>query len=63
MKWIKYNFLSCEVNRGTEEAPIMEQIILDKAMPWSEANEAIAQKEAHNGVYEIVEGVDIAELR
>ena len=62
MKWIKYKFLSCEVNRGTEEAPIMEQIILDKAMPWSEANEAIAQREAYNGEYTIEEVDDPKEM-
>lgn len=52
-KVIKYSFLSCEVNHGTEENPIIEQIFLEKSMGWSEANEAIAQKEAYNGVYTI----------
>jgi hypothetical protein len=53
MKIIKYKFLSCEVNHGTEENPNIEQIILDKSMPWNEANEEIAKKEAYNGEYEI----------
>lgn len=53
MKIIKYNFLSCEINHGTEEKPDTEQIFLDKEMPWSEANEAIAKAEAHNGEYTI----------
>lgn len=51
MKWIKYKFLSCEVNHGTEENPDIEQIFLDKSMPWNEANEEIAKREAHNGEY------------
>lgn len=53
MKIIKYKFLSCEVNHGTEEEPNIEQIILNKSMPWNEANEEIAKKEAYNGEYTI----------
>ena len=53
MKWIKYKFLSCEVNHGTEENPIVEQIFLDKSMHWNEANEEIAKREAYNGEYTI----------
>ena len=53
MKWIKYKFLSCEVNHGTEENPNIEQIILDKSMPWNEINEEIAKREAYNGEYTI----------
>lgn len=52
-KVIQYQFLSCEINRGTEENPYMEQVFLDKKMPYSEANEEIAQKEAHNSEYTI----------
>lgn len=52
-KVIKYKFLSCEVNRGMEEQPIMEQIFLEKTMGWNEINEEIAKKEAHNGEYTI----------
>ena len=33
MKKIKYEFLSCEVNYGTEEQPVIEQIFLEKYMP------------------------------
>lgn len=62
MNVIKYN-LCTPVNHGTEEEPKIEEVLSAVTMPWSEANEAIAQKEAHNGEYEIVEGVDIAELR
>ena len=53
MKIIKYQFLSCEVNHGTEEEPNIEQIILNKSMPWNEANEEIAKKEAYKGEYTI----------
>lgn len=52
-KIIKYKFLSCEVNHGTEENPNVEQIILNASMPWSEANEEIAKAEAYNGEYTI----------
>lgn len=51
MKIIKYKFLSCEINRGTKEKPDMEQIFLEKAMSWNEANEEIAKREAYNGEY------------
>ena len=53
MKKIKYQYLSCEVNTGTEEAPVMEQIFVEKVMPWNEENEAIAKREAYKGEYEI----------
>lgn len=53
MKIIKYKFLSCEVNHGTEENPNIEQIILEKSIGWNEANEEIAKKEAYNGEYTI----------
>ena len=32
MKTIKYKFLSCEVNHGTEEEPKYEQVLLKKTM-------------------------------
>ena len=53
MKIIKYKFLSCEVNHGTEEKPDIEQIFFEKSMPYTEANEEIAKAEAHNGEYTI----------
>lgn len=52
-KVIKYKFLSCEVNCGTEQEPNIEQIFLDKSMDWSEVNEEIARREAYNGEYTI----------
>lgn len=53
MKIIKYKFLSCEINHGTEEKPIIEQIFFEKSMDWNEANEEIAKREAYNGEYAI----------
>jgi hypothetical protein len=32
VKIIKYKYLSCEVNHGTEENPNIEQIFLDKEL-------------------------------
>ena len=52
-KVISYKFLSCEVNHGTEEKLDIEQIILNKTMPWNETNEEIAKREAYNGEYTI----------
>lgn len=52
-KVIKYKFLSCEINHGTKENPVMEQIFLEKSMGWNEANEEIAKREAYNGIYTI----------
>ena len=52
-KIIEYKFLSCEVNNGTEENPIIEQIFLTKSMSWSTVAENIAKEEAYNGEYEI----------
>ena len=52
-KVIKYQFLSCEINHGTEEEPNMEQVFLDKTISYSETNEEIAKAEAYNGEYTI----------
>ena len=54
MKIIKYN-LCTKINRGTEESPEIKEILTPAEMPWNEANEAIAKKEAHNSEYEIVD--------
>ena len=53
MKAIKYKFLSAEVNRGSDEKPNMEQIFLDKTVPWNETNEELAKREAYNGEYTV----------
>lgn len=54
-KVLKYKFLSCEVNHGTEEKPDIEQIFYTKTMGYSEANEEIAKREAYNGEYTVEE--------
>lgn len=57
MKIIKYKFLSCQINHGTEEKPEYKDVILDKkircAEAYLEANEEIAKREAYNGEYTI----------
>lgn len=53
MKAIKYKFLTAEVNRGSDEKPNMEQIFLDKTVPWNETNEELAKREAYNGEYTV----------
>ena len=57
-KVIKYKFLSCEVNHGTGEKPVMEQIILGKTIECPsqaayDANYPIAEKEAIAGTIEV----------
>lgn len=49
MRIIKYRFLSCEINHGAD----VEQIFLEKAVPYSEYAESLAREEAYNGVYTI----------
>lgn len=51
-KFIKYN-LCTVVKHGTEKT---EEILTAVTMEWSEANEKVAQSEAHNGKYTIEEG-------
>lgn len=58
MKIIKYQILSCEINRGTKEEPDMRQIFVNKEIVCGsetalQANLPIAQMEAHNGEYTI----------
>ena len=57
-KVIKYKFLSCEVDCGTEEEPNVEPIVLDveiecKTQADLEANLPIAEMEAYNGEYTV----------
>lgn len=57
-KVIKYKFLSCEVNHGTEEEPDIERIVLEKAITCPTltayaANYPIAEKEAIPGTIEV----------
>ena len=51
-KTIKYN-LCTRVDRGTEGDPDVAEVLSAVTMGWSEANEAIAKAEAHNGAYTI----------
>jgi hypothetical protein len=58
-KIIKYKFLSCEINHGTEKNPNIEQVFLDKEIYCDiqaifDANYPIAEKEAVGEI--IVEG-------
>lgn len=54
-KVIVYKYLFAEVNHGTEETSVMQQLFLDKTLTWSEANEEIAKKEAYNGEYTVLD--------
>lgn len=59
MKAIKYKYISAEINHGTEEEPIIEQILTEKmVVPASAENEEIAKLEAYNGEYTIEEEPD-----
>ena len=48
MKILKYR-LATEANHGTPEKPMMETVLSDVSMPYTEANYAIAQAEAYQG--------------
>ena len=54
MKVIKYH-LCTRVNHGTEEEPIIEEILSAVTMGWNEKNEEIAKREAYRGEYTIEE--------
>ena len=53
MKIIKYKFLSCRINHGTEEEPILEDVLLEKTIPHNSETEEFAKTEAFNGEYTI----------
>ena len=52
MKILKYNFCT-KVNHGTEENPEWKENLIPVKMPWNEANETTAKREAYNGEYTI----------
>lgn len=52
MKRIKYYYNNL-VNKGTEEKPEWEDNLFLKNIPYSEANEEVAKREAYNGEYTI----------
>lgn len=58
MKYITYRYLSCEINHGTAENPNIEQVILEKILPYNENTLAIAKQEALDGVYTLEERED-----
>ena len=58
MKKIKY-YLNTPVNTGTENAPQWEDRLSEVELGYSEANLAIAEKEAHNSEYTVVESEDV----
>lgn len=57
MKLIKYRILSSEINHGTDEAPDIEQVILNKQMTCAddalEDTLAVVLQEAYNGEYTV----------
>lgn len=55
MKRIQYRFCSGRINRGTEESPAYEDVLLNVSMPWNEVNEEIAKKEAVGGEYTVAD--------
>ena len=58
MKYITYRYLSCEINHGTAENSNIEQVILEKILPYNENTLAIAKQEALDGVYTLEERED-----
>lgn len=58
MKIIKYN-LCTRVNHGTEKNPALEDVLSPVTMGWNDVNEEIANREAYNGEYIIVEVPDV----
>ena len=54
MRKLQYS-LCTKVNVGSKAAPIWEDRLAGVEMEYNERNLAIAQSEAHLGVYEIVE--------
>lgn len=52
MRYWKYKIVN-RANIGTEENPLWHEAFFEKRLPYTEANEEIAKKEAYNGEYEI----------
>lgn len=59
MKVIKYR-LCTRINHGTEEAPVIEEVLSPVELGWSEANEEIARREAHRGEYTVEEREEVS---
>ena len=54
MKFIKYKTVTY-INRGTEDAPILEELLMDTVRTYSKADVEVASSEAYNGEYEIID--------
>ena len=54
MKVIKY-LTTTTVTVITEDGPVLENLVFPVELSWSEANEEIAKREAHNSEYVIEE--------
>ena len=52
MKFIKYKTVTY-INRGTEDAPILEERLMDTVRTYSKADVEVASSEAYNGEYTI----------
>ena len=52
MKVLKYE-LYTKINYGTEEEPVLVEMLTPVVMGWNEANEEIAKREAYKGEYTI----------
>lgn len=58
MKLIRYQYLSCEINHGTEENPSIEQVVIGKIFECPtqadyDAKHPIAEKEAIPGTIKV----------
>jgi hypothetical protein len=53
MKRIKYKFLSSEINSGTDDEPIINQLFIEKDFQYSEDTLKAVKAEAYHGMYEI----------
>ena len=54
MKFIKYKTVTY-INRGTEDTPILEELLMDTVRTYSKADVEVASSEAYNGEYEIID--------
>ena len=52
MKFIKYKTVTY-INRGTEDTPILEELLMDTVRTYSKADVEVASSEAYNGEYTI----------
>ena len=53
MKWIKFERIQGQQNVGTQENPVMEDILLPVELSYCEYNLEIAKAEAYKGEYTI----------